>query len=520
MTQAAWIIDQLILQGVTTFCIAPGSRSIPLALAAAEHPKAEIVTHFDERGLGFYALGFGKGSGKPAAVIVTSGTAVANLLPATMEAFHSHTPLILLTADRPHELRDCGANQTADQTKIFTGAVQWQQDLSPHLNEKAMRSITAQAVFQSRQGPVHLNCPFQEPLYTPVISFSKGEPVQFSFPKLVSAPFRHSARRGVILLGPLQDPLPVLALAKRLQWPVFADLLSQARRTPSPEQITHFDFLLPLWKQEKPDLILHFGGRFIAKNIASWESGAPLIHVSPYSTLQDPERRLTTRILSDIDSFCERFEAQTDPHWLQSWQSANEQVHTTLITHFASPFTESHAIKDLPADRPIFFGNSMPIRHADRFFFPDHCPQIFANRGLSGIDGNIATAAGIAHALQSPLIAFLGDQTTLHDLNSLALLKKHQILLIISNNFGGGIFDHLPIAKSPHLNTICAAAHDWTFEEAAKMFKIPYLRLTTLNQPCILPFLGICEILSDRVANKEASDLLLRSVSKDHSLAT
>lgn len=502
MTQATWIIDQLVAQGVTTFCIAPGSRSVPLALAAAEHPQAEIVVHFDERGLGFYGLGFGKGAQKPAAIIVTSGTAVANLLPATMEAYHSQVPLILLTADRPHELRDCGGNQTADQVKLFASTVRWGQDLSPHLDEKAIRSITAQAVFHSRQGPVHLNCPFQEPLYTPSLCFSKGKRVDFSFPTLISPPMQHRAKRGVILLGPLQDPTPVLELAKRMQWPVFADLLSQARRTPTPEQITHFDFLLSSW-ESPPDLLLHFGGRFIAKHLPAWAPNTQLIHVSPHTHLQDPERRLTTRVISDIAPFCARFEADSDPNWLTSWQEANSQIHTSLIERFDSPFTESHAIANLSPDHPIFFGNSMPIRHADHFFFPQNCPPIFANRGLSGIDGNIATAAGIAHALQSPLIAFLGDQTTLHDINSLPLIKKEKILLIISNNFGGAIFDYLPVAKSPHANTICAAAHHWTFEQAAKMFDIPYI--CTEGPLSHLPEHGVVELVTNRVQNRTFS---------------
>jgi len=509
MTQATWIIDQLVAQGVTTFCIAPGSRNVPLALAAAEHPQAKIVVHFDERGLGFYALGSTKGSKKPAALIVTSGTAVANLLPSAMEAYYSHTPLILLTADRPHELRDCGANQTADQTKLFASTIRWNQDLSPHLDEKAIRSITAQAVFQSLvlQGPVHLNCPFQEPLYSPSISISKGDPVAFSFPKLVSPPMQHSARRGVILLGPMQDPTPVLDLAKRLKWPVFADLLSQARRTPTQEQITHFDFLLSSWKIQ-PDLLLHFGGRFIAKHLPAWAPNAPLIHVSPHTTLQDPERRLTTRVFSDIEPFCASFEAKTDPDWLKTWQEANQETQNSIREHFNSPFTESHAIANLKGNLPIFFGNSMPIRHADHFFFPENCPLIFANRGLSGIDGNIATAAGIADSLNSPLIAFLGDQTTLHDLNSLPLIKSKKILLIISNNFGGGIFDYLPVGKSPHANTICSAQHEWTFEHAAKMFDIPYTqRSGSLGD---LPEFGIIELFTNRVENREFSLSLKR----------
>ena len=191
------MIDQLIQQGIDRFCIAPGSRNTPLVIAAAEHPNAKTIVHYDERGLGFYALGYGKGAKKPAAVITTSGTAAGNLLPSVMEAYHSSIPMLLLTTDRPAELRDCGANQTTDQIKIFSHFVRWQADLPPVLTENYFRSTTAQAVFYSMQnpsGPVQLNCQFREPLYAPSPPIPSGTPVRFAPPPPHTASDPHSGK--------------------------------------------------------------------------------------------------------------------------------------------------------------------------------------------------------------------------------------------------------------------------------------------------------------------------------------
>ena len=485
MKESFWIIDQLIQQGIRRFCIAPGSRNTPLVVAAAEHPQAETIVHFDERGIGFYALGYGKGKKGPAAVITTSGTAVGNLLPSVMEAHHSQIPLLLLTTDRPAELRDCGANQTTDQIKIFGNFTRWQADLPPTLTENYFRSITAQAVFHAMQnpkGPVQLNCQFRDPLYTPDLPrLQIGVPLSLPEAKQISPPFRTSAKRGVFLIGDIgEDPLPILELAKRLEWPVFADILSNARLFPTKEQIRHFDWILKTKPTLTPDCIVHFGHRLASKTILDW---TPTVHISSSPFLQDPNRGLSSRILSDIAPFCETFEGKTDPSWLLAWQELDAAINEVVEEKFQSnsPFTEAHAMRKLsealPSNAACFFGNGMPIRDADHFLFPPHGRGFFGNRGLSGIDGNIATAAGISDGLDAPLIAFIGDQTALHDLNSLPLLKKtkHPVTLIVSNNFGSGIFSHLPISKWPKFETFMAATHKWRFKDAARMFDLPYL---------------------------------------------
>jgi len=479
------MIDQFIRQGIDRFCIAPGSRNTPLVIAAAEHPQAKTIVHYDERGLGFYALGYAKGAKKPAAIITTSGTAAGNLLPSVMEAHHSSIPMLLLTTDRPAELRDCGANQTTDQAKMFSHFVRWQADLPPTLTETYFRSIAAQALFHATQnppGPVQINCQYREPLYVPRPAWEPSSPLSLSLPKLVAPPVRTNASRGVFLIGDLdgQSPEPILSLAKKLQWPIFADLLSNARLHPTFEQIRHFDWILKTDCPLKPDCIVHFGKRLASKKILDW---TPTIHVSPLPFLQDPTRGLSARVQSDFDSFCERFEAGSDPEWLPAWKEEEAKIEAAFGEMFEqpSPFTEAHAMrrlgKILPEAFALFLANGMPIRDADHFLFPEKCLGFYGNRGLSGIDGNIATAAGLSDGLNAPVAAFLGDQTCLHDLNSLPLLKKtaHPVLLIASNNFGSGIFSHLPIASWPHFETFMAATHSWRFEDAAKMFGLPYL---------------------------------------------
>lgn len=462
--------------------MAPGSRSTPLVEAVSLIKEAKLHIHYDERGLGFYALGLAKALNEPVAIIVTSGTAVGNLLPSVMEAHHSAIPLILLTADRPLELRDCGANQATDQVKIFQPFVRWQTDLADSVGEATVRSMAAQGAFYAKQtppGPIHINCQFRDPLHRPDLTISPGKPLQLHFPRHVAEPLKSAVSKGLILIGKLPHPTDltsILELANRLQWPICADILSNARAHPTKEQIRYYDWI----EKPTPDLVLHFGERLTSKRILEWlkKTKPQYTHISPYPFLQDPERLLTARVQSDIPEFCQSFEAATDPTWLKSWED-----HAPLFEEDGS-FTEVHAMREvaetLPAGFGVFLGNGMPIRDADHFLFPSNSCKFFANRGLSGIDGNIATIAGLAESM--PILGIIGDQTALYDLNSLPLIKKsrYPVKLLISNNFGSGIFHHLPVAQSPNFETLWAAAHDLRFEKAAQMFDIPYLSFEDL----------------------------------------
>ncbi len=519
MDNGAWcfhLIDQLICQGITRFCIAPGSRSAPLALAAVRHPKAEITVHPDERGIGFFALGCALGSGPPAAVIATSGTAVGNFLPAVMEAHHSSIPLLLLTADRPPELRDAGANQTTDQVKIFQNFLEWEMDLPcpcPSLGEEFIRSQAAFAAIQAKKGPVQLNCQFREPLFTPPAALKFGREQPYFLPS--HAPTREQitfaeekisrARRGLILIGRTSNPKPILDLGERLGWPVFADILSQTA------SIRHFDFAIRGEAAPPPDLVLHFGGRFVSKFLAPWiqKAEADVLHIDASGKRIDTQHVRPARILADPALFCQAIQVQGKTRsYLEAWEEIDRILKETVESCFAEPhpFVEPDFMRQLGSlEATLFLANSMPVRDAAYFGSPSG--PVFCNRGLSGIDGQIATLSGIAAATEKPLVAVLGDQSCLHDLNSLLLLRKIKtpVLLIISNNFGGGVFSYLPIAEEKdHFETLFGAGHDIQFEGIAKMLSIPYVSTAKVDRlEDFFPASGprILEIFTSRKEN-------------------
>ncbi len=501
---ASWgrhIIDQLIAQGVDYFCLAPGFRCTPLALAIAQHPRAKHFVHFDERGLGFHALGYAKATGRAAAIIVTSGTALGNLYPAVMEASLTHTPMVLLTADRPAALRETMANQTCDQIKFFGSYVGYTFDLPtptlqipPHFLAKTV----AQAAFRARSGPVHLNCPFPEPFFGKKESFFQpqdpcfyGETESFATAPCIKewAHRLNDAENGVIILGALAHPSSyrgVEALAQRLGWPILPDIISSYRQLGRrSHMVRYFDTILKALPNQRADLILHIGNQCVSKVMNNWvaaHAGKPILHASPFPERCDPHHIVTHRLVSDPLALCTELLPhlpQREGGWVHEWLDYSKSVEEKLESFFPEdgPINEINLVLQLKPflepGRGLFLANSMPIRDADRFLFPEQpCGPIFASRGLSGIDGNIATCAGIAQEM--PLIALIGDQTALHDLNSLAQLKKtrHRVSLIVINNAGGGIFSFVAIPEIA--DTFFANPHPFNFEKAAALFDIPY----------------------------------------------
>lgn len=531
---AKLIIDQLVQQGVGFFCLAPGSRSTPLAIAIAEQKKVPSVVHFDERGAGFHALGYAKATGKPAAVLVTSGTAVANLFPAVMEASYAQIPLILLTGDRPPELRDNGSNQTADQVKIFGDYVRWHVDLpcpDPLVFDAYIGTTIAHAVFRAMhdaKGAVQINCMFREPLFSssqtsfPTFQstrYEESEPFPSSSTLETWGDLLSSQKRGVIIVGgnaSTRDSAPLHALAKKLGWPLFADLLSGARI----HSVPYYDLILKTVKELNAETVLHFGDRLVSKTLLEWlASCAPSLYflVARHPLRHDPKHQVTHRLACDPALLAE----QILPHirssgsgWDEEWQTHAAMIEQELAKIFAKttsltePGLVHHLMDNLSPEYALFLANSMPIRDADSFFFPkEKKGPIFANRGVSGIDGNIATCVGIAHGTKRPLLAILGDQTFLHDLNSLPLLKKcpYPVILLVINNGGGAIFSFLPIAsKKELLDEYFAGAHTFTFEKAAELFDIPYALVETqdeLASALMQKKTALIEIRTDRQEN-------------------
>ncbi|MDN3507711.1 MAG: thiamine pyrophosphate-binding protein, partial [Simkaniaceae bacterium] len=386
------------------------------------HPDAKTHVHYDERGLGFYALGIAKASGKPACVIITSGTAVGNLLPAVMEAFHAKIPLVILSADRPDSLHGTGANQTCNQKNIF--------------------GTYAKTIF-TYDGPTHINCPFSEPfLQTPPEFFSEKIPRKKTPMQIHPLP-PIEFKRCIVIVGNGGDN----ETAQKLGWPVFSDILSYGKRLPTPKIPT-----------DKCDTVIHFGGSFVSKKLQNYlEFSQPktYLHISHDGEIFDPFHLVTKRIFGNIST--------------EKKPLATFDEETTFDPLFST----------LEGFDTLFIGNSLPIRQADKSFFPEKPIKIFANRGLSGIDGNIATASGIADVSPGKTAAIIGDQTFLHDLNSLPLAKN--LTLIVINNGGGQIFSHLPIAKHEKLcEKYFINPHSMTFEHIAKQFNIPYS--TTMNE--------------------------------------
>ncbi len=475
--RARLLVETLYEQGISHFCIAPGSRSSSLALAIGEHPKVQISVHFDERGLGFYALGLSKAlSYAPVAIVVTTGTAVANLFPALMEAQASRVPLLILSADRPPELRDCGANQTADHVKIFSSFTRWEVELalSDHMaSDDYVASTLSYAVHQclkSPKGPVHINCIIREPFIhldsieidsKPACYYEQGQavPLESSFQKW--GRLLAEVEKGVILLGSealaKEEIEPFLVLAEKLQWPIISDIISGGRQIGNRlGHISHAELVLSALSP-KVDAILQIGNRFVSKTILQWIESQRALYflITDHPLRQDPLHKVSYRMECKTDLFCNRllpYLSCSSSSWLSSWKEQATNITKALQEHFEPSQTLSEPalfffLKQKTSYCSLYLSSSMPIRDADLLLYPEEgSSSIFSNRGVSGIDGNIATALGISKGLQKPLIAVLGDLATLHDLNSLALVEKSTfpIFFIVINNHGGGIFSFLP----------------------------------------------------------------------------
>ncbi|MDX7841564.1 2-succinyl-5-enolpyruvyl-6-hydroxy-3-cyclohexene-1-carboxylic-acid synthase [Aeromonas caviae] len=515
------LLEELFRLGVRDIALASGSRSAPLTMAAAAHPGFRRHLHFDERGLGFMALGLAKGSGRPVAVIMTSGTAVANLWPAVAEAQLTGVPLIILSADRPPELIDNGANQAIDQPGIFGRYPVYQQNLpspTPTIPAAFVLSSVDQALARQAHtpGPVHFNCMYPEPLYpgdhyldfsdylaplgdwlhsakpwSPWLAGEPGCPAQPDWEEL-------KGKRGVIVAGRIQDPVQgkaVAELADRLGWPLLADLQSQIRfddrnLVHTDLALQHSDFVAELARAE---VVLQFGARLISKRLGQFIKQHPWQDywlVDPQPARLDPDYRLRRRLVCDPAAFAA---AHPIPHSQQPWHqlAARQQAISQQIRTACDRFSElgvCHRLNQLIQGQ-LFVGNSMPARLMDMLGEVGKGPsRVMTNRGASGIDGLIATAYGFAQSVppdsREPTTLLLGDLSALHDLNSLALLGKgsRPLVVILLNNDGGSIFRMLPVpTQDALLETYYCLPHGLHFEHAAAMFGLHYRAPTTLD---------------------------------------
>ncbi len=524
---AGLLVEEFVRLGVDAFFLSPGSRCTPLTLAVAEHGTAQATVHFDERASAFAALGFAKETGRPAALVCTSGTAAVNYWPAIVEAAMSGVPLIVLTADRPPELQSTGANQAIDQQGLYGGYVRWAFTLpcpSREIPPEMVLTTVDQAVHRagrSPRGPVQLNCMFREPLApSPGEEWSgiHGESVarwrESALPYTRYAPESREpapesvqaaaealgeCERGVVVLGQLPPQTrreDVNALLDALGWPVFPDIASGFRLGAAGRNLLPYYDALLAFETVRPDGVLHLGGPITSKRLLTLLHDYPPPHyvmAADTPERRDPSHRVTLRLECAPDAFC-RALANAEASWKAAPQrdwlvKASAEAGECLRAYFEARGTLSEPLvarlisRTLPPDSVLFLGNSMPIRDMDRFAVADGPPaRVHANRGASGIDGCVATAAGLALAANGPVTAVLGDLAVLHDLNALNLLQglEHPFALVVINNDGGGIFSFLPIAQHEHVfEPYFATPHGLRFEDSARMFGLRYVRPET-----------------------------------------
>ncbi|KHT61638.1 2-succinyl-5-enolpyruvyl-6-hydroxy-3-cyclohexene-1-carboxylate synthase [Photobacterium gaetbulicola] len=515
---AELMLEELVRHGVKHICIAPGSRSTPLTLAAANNGKLTIHTHFDERGLGFLALGLAKATAEPVAVVVTSGTAVANLLPAVAESGLTGEKLVLLTSDRPVELIDCGANQAIRQQGIFSSHVTAFEDIpSPtqDISPAWLLSTIDKVMYQQTQrgGAVHFNCHYPEPLYGEGSDFSAYlQPIahwqsgQARFTQYIDAERSGTAvdlerwqqlqrTKGIVIAGRVApDELAAIgALANALGWPLLAD--PQAGGS---SDWAGFD----VWLQNdecrqqllQADSIIQFGGRLVSKRLGQLLSAKPWSHywlVDPLAVALDPSFAVTARIQANVSCLAERLTELSGSSgaiyhgWADCLKAASSQCLATARDKYPvlnEVSLAAHMMDWVDRDTTLFLGNSLIVRLLDM------CGRMppaatFANRGASGIDGLIATAAGVQRANQQPMLCVLGDTSLLYDLNSLALLQavNQPVVVVVTNNDGGAIFDLLPVPDAQK-DSLYRMPHGLSFEHAAGMFGLAYASPGTLAE--------------------------------------
>jgi len=504
------LVEGLVASGVTRVVISPGSRSTPLALAFLHHPLVRAWVQVDERSAAFFALGLAKADRHPAVLVCTSGSAPANWFPAVIEAGYGKIPLILLTADRPPELRDCGANQTIDQAGLFGSHVRASHELPPAAATAqalaAVRRLAARATDQSRwtlPGPVHINVPLHEPLVpagilpewepaaAPVsVNYPAMQPPQ---PEMAALATELSGRPGLIVCGEdeygEQFPVVLAQLADALSCPVLADPLANLRFGPHDRShiFGRYDAFLrreDFAKNHRPEWVLRFGAMPVSRQVQLYLSActaATHILVEPYGRWPDPLHQTGRLVRADPAAVCSALLAMrpcsAPVAWLESFLEQERRV-AELMGDVEKPL-EAEVIESLfrrmGSGSCLFSGNSMAIRDLDSFAAGgDAALRIVGNRGASGIDGNVSTALGLAAGLEKPVAALLGDLALYHDMNGLLAARGMNITFVMINNGGGGIFGYLPQAGLVDFERAWLTPTGLDFSLAARMYGLNY----------------------------------------------
>ncbi|MBD3880474.1 2-succinyl-5-enolpyruvyl-6-hydroxy-3-cyclohexene-1-carboxylic-acid synthase [Phormidium tenue FACHB-886] len=487
---ASVLAETLHRLGLMTAIVCPGSRSTPLAVAFAQHPQIEAIPMLDERSASFFALGIARCSHRPVVLVCTSGTAGANFYPAVVEARESRVPLLVLTGDRPPELRDCNAGQTVDQQKLFGTYPNWYSELAVPSLELALLAYLRQTIVQAWEralypvaGAVHLNLPFRDPLAP--VSQATAQALSEQFPAdffagigtppvapaspILHSPLLHSSDRGILIAGVAQPKFPktyceaIAHLSQRFSIPVLAEGLSPVRNYAecNPNLISTYSRILldqDLADQLAPDWVIRVGEMPTSKRLRQWltQKQPQQWIIDPGDRNLDPLHLRTTHLRLSVEQLAAALpeELLASSGYLKQWHEAEQRIRGSIdrsLNEMEEQFEGKAAwllSQHLPAGTPLFIANSMPVRDVEAFWQPNDLHiQPFFNRGANGIDGTLSTALGVAYHQRGVLLT--GDLALLHDTNGFLIGKKfsgHLTIVLINNN-GGGIFESLPIAQ-------------------------------------------------------------------------
>ncbi len=522
------IVAELVKNGLDAFFISPGNRNAPLVSALIHDERACKKICVDERAAGYRALGHAKATGRPGVLVCTSGTAPAKYYPAVIEAFRDEVPLVILSADRPPELVGSDANQTIFQPDLFGRYCRDSLFLPCPAVDYPLEALLAKidALIARPTGPVHLNCAFRDPLVPgipdprpippellaeaerlyngegPYTIYPVPEPMIRDLDDIAAE--ISGTSRGLVVIGRLDGPQDGEALewlVMTLGWPVFCDIASSLKGIfPGARQIFSLDHpeAIRLIREYDPETILQFGSGLVSKHYYTSilpQSGATVIQISPRGGLRDPAHRVNARILTSARTFVDGLNLQKVSsldrmarlRLLGPLETAYQLMEPCLSREALSfPRIALDILAEIPDGEGLFLGNSLAIRAFDavRSPFPRRI-SVISNRGVSGIEGNIATSVGFAEASRQRVTAVIGDISFLHDLNSLLLLARSEtpVILAVINNGGGRIFERLPIRNCPEIiEPYMTTPHGMNFDLLAAQFDLPYFKAATPSE--------------------------------------
>jgi len=525
------IVDELAKSGLEAICLAPGSRCTPLTVAAAEHEALTILSHLDERSAAFFALGRARRTGDPVGVVTTSGTAAANCHPAVIEAYHARVPIVVLTADRPADLQDSGANQTVDQANLYGDAVRSHRTLpEPAPEPRRLRSVRTAvcravgAATGTPSGPVHLNVPFPKPLEPtevpgdvpsdlasrhplavhgrdgPFVDRTDGAPTLDAAPKARIGAAIDAADRGLVVAGPARgqslDPDPLAEFAAATGFPVLADPLSGVRFGSHVDRATicggYDGYVAAMADWPAPDVVVRVGASPTSRALRKFlhDVSARQFVVDPAGGWPEAEFTASDLVVADPDGLlgglCDRV-GRVDGGWSDRFARAEAAYWETVTDAIGGQTFEgaiAAAVVDaLPDPGTLYVSNSMPVRDVDRFARPrEGRLRVLGNRGASGIDGLTSSALGAASAGDAPLVALLGDLAYYHDTNGLLAAGRCGVdaTVVVVNNDGGGIFHELPIEGfDPPFTELFRTPHDVDFAATGDLHGLAFERVSS-----------------------------------------